>query len=145
MFPHWSIGSCRLRSCVEKFSQFIPFCFGGKIFCELSLPIFPTIFGISLFVPLHIILSSLVSGGVGGNGDDVVDSLLFTILLLLFKLLSLSFLLVETSVIESLMFVDALHELVRFCTFCANCSHFSLFSKTPFTSGCNLSESFPKA
>lgn len=138
---YWSIAWSR----TEKHSLFIPFCFGGNIFCELSLPIFPTIFGISL--PLQIILSSFVSDG---------DRLLFTMLLLLFKLLSssISFLLAGTSVvavvvvvvvIESLVFVPTLHELLRFCTFCANCSQCSLLFRTPFTSGCSLSDNVPKA
>lgn len=60
LLNYWSIASC-LRSRGGKFSQFKPFCFGGNILGELSLPILPTIFGISLFVPLHIILSSVVN------------------------------------------------------------------------------------
>lgn len=146
---YWSIASCVRSRCV-KFSQFaVPFCFGGNKFCELSLPILPTIFGISLFVPLHIILSSF-------DVNDA-DRLLFTILVLLFNLLSLSFLLDGTSVIESLVFVPWLHVcvcvvvvvvvvvVVRFCTLCAKSSQCCLFSFTPFTSGCSLSDSVPKA
>lgn len=151
----------------------MPFCnFGAKIFCELSLPSLPTIFGISLlFVPLQMI--TLLSSC---DWDwDCVDThrLLFTITLLLFKLLlSLSFLRCETSVMvssssssppsvillavvagaESVVVVSAaavvgpaIHEQLRFCTFCANSSQCSLFCCTPSTNGCSLSESTPKA
>lgn len=95
---YWSVVASR----VGKFSQLMPFCnFGAKIFCELSLPILPTIFGISLlFMPLQIII--LLSSCV--DCDCVVDThrLLFTITLLLFKLLlSQSFLRCETSVMVS--------------------------------------------
>lgn len=127
VFIYWSIASCVM-----------PFCLGAKIFCELfSLPILPTIFGISLFVQLLIILSSFVS---------VALRLLFTIVLLLFKLLSLSFLqLLGTSVGESSESSLLMHELLRFCTFCANFSQCSLFSSTPFTNGCSLFDNVPKA
>lgn len=154
----------------------MPFCnFGAKIFCELSLPSLPTIFGISLlFVPLQMI--TLLSSCDCDWDCDCVDThrLLFTITLLLFKLLlSLSFLRCETSVMvsssspSSVMLLatvvivsvvagaesvssavvvgPVLHKQLRFCTFCANSSQCSLFCCTPSTNGCSLSESTPKA
>lgn len=159
----------------------MPFCnFGAKIFCELSLPSLPTIFGMSLlFVPLQMI--TLLSSC--DCDCDCVDThrLLFRVTVLLFKLLlSLSFLRCETSVMVSpsstsfssppsvvllaavvasvagvesvvsvvsvaVVVVPALHEQLRFCTFCANSSQCSLFCCTPSTSGCSLSDSTPKA